>query len=75
MFELLAKYWIGFTIGSIIYAGVRYLLVKSPGDTFAIWWGATSMVLLILLVDYLQKKRNDLSGGYGQKKKDAETLV
>ena len=56
MFELLARCWIGFTVGNIIYAGVRYLLTKSTGDILAIWWGGTSMALLILLMNYLQKR-------------------
>lgn len=56
MFNLLAQCWIGFTIGNIIYAGVRYLFTKSTGDILAIWWGATSMALLILLVNYMNKK-------------------
>ncbi len=52
MFKLLALTWVGFTIGNIIYAGFRYLFTGSTGDVLAIWWGATSMALLILLADY-----------------------
>ena len=56
MFKLLAGYWIGFTIGTIIYAGVRYIFTKSIGDAPAIWWGATSMTLIILLANYLRNE-------------------
>lgn len=56
MFKLLATYWIGSSIGFIIYAGVRYLITKSIGDIPAIWYGATYMALLVLLMDYLNKK-------------------
>ncbi len=57
---ILLKCWLGFTIGNIIYAGARYLITKSTGDTLAgdtlaIWWGATSMVLIIWFFEYLKK--------------------
>ena len=55
MFKLLAGCWIGFTIGTIIYAGARYIFTKSTGDVLAIWWGATSMALIILYANHLKK--------------------
>jgi len=55
MFQTVLKVWVGFTIGNIIYAAARYLFTKSTGDVFAIWFGATSALLLMLLVNHWEK--------------------